>query len=141
MSGLLVWIVIWRPQNTGVALLSLPFHPGFLLRHRLAARDADRVLRHAFSRSAAISRHRVAGSLVRLARFLRAEAVSERRRRLSSWTGIPIYYLLQIVRAPLIDGVLPSVTTWLCLIACVSLAGFWAINQARTSERSLVLYL
>lgn len=140
MTGLIIWIVVWRPQNTGIALLSLPFILAsyFVMAWPLATltafygtrfRDLPQFLVIALQAVWYVS------PVFFEPKLFRNAGVGF----LVDWN--PIYYLLQIVRAPLIDGVLPSATTWLCLIACVSLAAVWALDQARTSERSLVLYL
>ncbi|EGV20019.1 ABC transporter permease [Thiocapsa marina] len=53
----------------------------------------------------------------------------------------PIYHLLQIVRAPLLDGLWPTATNYLFCFGTAALFGIFAIFVGRRVERSVIFYL
>jgi lipopolysaccharide transport system permease protein len=53
----------------------------------------------------------------------------------------PVYYVLDIIRAPFLAGQIPSSTTWIWFGGCLILTALWALRVVSKSERSLVFYL
>jgi lipopolysaccharide transport system permease protein len=139
-SGLLIWIAVWRPENVGIAILSLPF---ILASYFTIAWPMATLTAFYGTRFRDLPQFLV---IALQAVWYISPVFFEPRVFRSGGLGIlvdwnPIYYMLQILRAPFIDGVLPSATAWSCLFGCVAVTGLWAIRETRASERSLVLYL
>jgi len=140
IAGLLVWVAFWRPENLLAAVPLLPvalacyFAIGWPIA-TLAAffgtryRDLPQFLVIALQAIWYLSPVFFEPKLFRNAGI----------GWLVDWN--PVYYLLNLMRAPFLDGALPSPTTWMWFFGCLAFVALWALLVVRKSERSLIFYL
>jgi lipopolysaccharide transport system permease protein len=138
--GLLVWVAIWRPGNL---LAAIPLLPVALLCYfaigwpiaTLAAffgtryRDLPQFLVIALQAIWYLS------PVFFEPKLFRSAGVGF----LVDWN--PIYYLLDIIRAPFLEGGPPAWTTWIWFVSTFALVSLWALRTVRKSERTLIFHL
>lgn len=137
---LLVWVIVVLPQNINLSWLSLlSFYPMIAL----IVLPLSTILAYLGARFRDIPH--MMGLLLQAVWFVSPvyfEAKMFRQGGLDALVDYnPIYHLLQIIRAPLLNGNWPNVFDYLFCLGTIALLGVLAMLIGRRAERNVIFYL
>lgn len=138
--GLLIWVAFWRPGHllAAIPLLPIALMCFFLIGWPLATLTAFFGTRYRDLPQFLVITLQAIWYLSPVffePKLFRNAGVGF----LVDWN--PVYYLLDIIRAPFLEGQMPSATTWIWFGGCLTLTALWALWVVRKSERSLIFHL
>ncbi len=138
--GLLVWIVMWRPENINATWLTLPFAflTFFLVGWPLATIAAFTAVRFRdFSQMTVLILQAI--WYVSPVFFLPRVFEGAKIRYVLDYN--PIYHLLCLFRAPLLQGELPTLMNYVFSLATALFLGAIAAMLIKFSEKRVIFYL